>query len=571
MVIDLAQEDKIKELCWELYDTGTNFVEKRRRLAKQNELFMQGKQNKRISSAGVLEDIRVVSYRDEYRHHNKIRNARNFVVSTLTEDKISVKAFPFHPSAYDKKAAEKANQVIDYINKTQKIEQKTLDVVKWGLDHSVAGAYLGYDFSKEAIEVYPLTIFDFVLDPDASDHTDAKWVIIHKFVDVEEARAMIGDEDNQTVFTLSRYENKSDGSEGMGVCVMELWHLPDYKLPDGLYCRMVGDKIESSGPYPYVFKGLTADRDSMELPIVIFTPEKTREEWYGYTPTDDATEAQIDYNNTLSRINSIADSIGRVQALASSNVYKSLMEEDAQLILGTDEDFFTWLPTKELPNSLKELLVIFEEEIYSAYGVSKEFIQGSYNASSSGKKLAYSASIDSKKQSVMRSNLETFIVDLYRKCLKLVQKFYIDEKLVPVFDEDNQVSFLAFQGADIQGVDVVLETVSDVALGRSAISEQAPQLAQQGIIQKEQIPQVINSGLVESLDKDFEELVLQEIEAVERGELPKLNLNPERVLKALQKFKELYKQVGVDDMPIRLLEQEYFNNLRGNANESQQQ
>lgn len=463
---------------------------------------------------------------------NLLRNLRLTWSSRILEDRPFVRAYPAEPGA-DELKAKIANRYLEYFRQridfddlcfraAQLVQPHSAVAFKvvWdpligppsqGVTDPETGEVTGAGEREGDVAIDLVSIFDYYTDG-AEEIEDSKWVVFQKWMSPHDAGALL--RSAGVPMESLQVEEYVDhwGVKHKGVKVSELWWKPDYRFTEGLYAVMVGDVAVQAGPFPY---------EHGELPIAVWKCNPRRSSPYGSTHVDDAVYIQKVINETVAAIWQQARMIGSVKLLAHPNVVEQ-WEHGHQLLKMQDMTLAQYVRYLEPPNRSAVLVETLEdstEAIYSIYGLN-EMLTGAENVKSgtSARSIAYLNKLDSMKMAGASRSLGKAITRTMRQALKLVQQYVVAERIAMVAGDTTGLGPLIYTGADIGGVDVILEQASAIERYRGTLVGDAQAAMQQGS-QDPSLPGTVETGLKDSAyTKSQQDIVMAQVDAVNKGQ-----------------------------------------------------
>lgn len=380
--------------------------------------------------------------------------------SLIMKDRPSAYAVPVGPQLEDKAAAEIVTKLIEYLESELATNEKLHNSAIFCSQHGTGAMKCIYNPVTDKIEWKLLSIFDFYVD-DVEDLSTAQYVITREMLTQWRAKELLAStleegEDEPEVKT-ERYKD-GDGKDVEGVAKYEIWYKPCYRYPKGLYACVVNDKVIEAMDYPYVFASKDGGDEAL-LPVVFWKCKNLRASALGTTWCNDVSPIQLQLNTLNTKIHKRVQ-LSQQWLLVPKQLAADGMDDD-NLIISFDDAiasqteqirYIQPAPVDPQLYSHRDFLV---KAAYQCAGIS-ESTAGNVAASQSGRALAYAAELDSNKHADTVKSLENFILGLWTLTVKLMQKYFEVERQVMIGGEQA----LVFSAADIQGVDVRLESRS---------------------------------------------------------------------------------------------------------------
>jgi hypothetical protein len=484
----------VLDLLSELIECGERESERPLILAERNEKFVNGDQASDLDFSGQFVDIRYEGSIPNV-HHNLLRNLVLAWTSRLLKDRPTCKAWPSTDEPEDVAASQVATSLIEDFERRHDFDKMLQRILRNACPHGTGAMKIFYDPELDMVEWHPITVFDYYIDP-AEDVRDAKWVVFQDYVSMHEAKAIIKrrlkkkkvDENDIAVETYD-----ASGLERKGVPVFEIWHLPDSRIPNGLFASVVGGNVVETSEYPYVFqqdetpaeplvdpdtgmpvfdkKGQPKMSDAEAsggyamLPIAIFKVDDKRASPYGETWVTDAVPLQKIINEHESILLKIRRDSAAVKLLGPKSVIDDWNEDNQAIAISDPEKaaMIRWVDPPKVSQILFNERDQYERRLYDIAGLN-EVLAGveSTKSGTSAKQIAYLSELDAMKHSGTAKNIESFILRIFQITLELVQRYYQLPRIIRMVGEDEEIQAVSFVGADIQGSDIKLEPRSGI-------------------------------------------------------------------------------------------------------------
>lgn len=447
-ILDLLKESQIKFTQRYRTQIDTAGINERTMVAKNTSEVMRPKLN-------LMADLD-----DERIPQNVQAQIIYTFASLIMKDCPSAYAVPFGPELEDKAASEIVTKLIEYLESELSTNEKLHNSAIFCAQHGTGAMKCIYNPVTDKIEWKLLTIFDFYVE-DVEDIATAQYVITREMLTEWRAKELMassleeGEEEPEV--KTERYKD-GDGKELEGVAKYEIWYKPCYRYPKGLYACVVNDKVIESMDYPYIFKTKDGGEEAL-LPVVFWKCKNLRASALGTTWCNDVAPIQLQLNQLNTKIHKRVQ-LSQQWLLVPKSIAADGMDED-NLIISFDDAiasqteqirFVQPAPIDQQLYAHRDFLV---ESAYTCAGIS-ESTTGNVSASQSGRALAYAAELDSNKHADTVKSLENFILGVWTLSVKLMQKYYEVQRTVMIAGEQA----VTFSSADIQGVDIRLESRS---------------------------------------------------------------------------------------------------------------
>lgn len=407
---------------------------------------------------------------------NLLRNLRLTWSSRILEDRPNVQFWPTGVGADQIKAqvAEKVWEHLGQVNDFDDLCFQAAELVQphsavafkpvwdplWGPRDPETGQVLGN------VRWQLCSIFDYGTDG-SEDVEDSKWVYFCKYIDEWDARMLL---DSAGIKDPPSPDDYNDiwGVKKSGVKLYELWVKPnDYRFPNGLFAVIVGNHVVEARDFPYKHG---------ELPIAVWKCGARRNSPYGSTHVDDATPIQKLINECVTALGTQARMINSIKLLAHQDIV-SKWQHGHQRIPVNDSTMSQYAKYLEPPDRVKVLVTTLEDSIEALFAVFglNEMLTGASNIKSgtAAKSIAYINKLDSMKMAGAARSLAKAIKRLVKQSISLVQQYVQAPRLLEIIGGQSMLPVEYFQGADVAGVDVLVQPASGVEGLRASLAENA--------------------------------------------------------------------------------------------------
>ena len=552
----------VRQLIEELYEKGAkarnNYLVK----ADRNERFVHGEQYTDINRlTGVIQDVPWQDFVPKVTV-NLLRNLVLTWTSRLLRNRPSVAAYPHNPEIADAQSAEAALTIIEYLEYQYDIDETMFDIVSRACAHGIGGVKLTYDPDDDNVSWDPVTIFDFVMDPQEKTN-ESRWVIFEKFISESEANMLLKEKGIHERATVEAYYVGPDTTRE-GVKVRELWYRPDPRIPDGLYALEVSGCITDAMEYPYVFNKNEFPGDGRTdsfLPISTFVVDPVRGTCWGDTWVNDAVPTQRQINEVESTLTKLRRDTASAKLIAPGNIAEAI--DTNNQILKIDDPAQAQMVRYMNPPVINNLLFadrdILQKRLYDLAGLN-ELMVGAEAAKSgqSAKTIAYLSELDSMKQAGTARSIERFLLDSWRKTLILVRNYYTEPRLLSIVGEDNVLSQTSFVGSDIDGVDIRLEPREGSARYTATKKQNAIDEAQLGLRDASEAASYVESGIADNPEDQRQNAAMAELVAtVMKGADPYVDesIDPFFAFDYLTEAITVHQKTGGKNREIEVLKQ----------------
>lgn len=457
-------------------------------IAVNNERFIHGKQilNKRQEDAHVVDESLAWPSWLPPITRNMLRNMSLTKRAQMIKDTPSTKAWPNEAGPNDPAAAEVGNQVLAYYRHKldwQNMLSRSSDPCEahgavgwrtvWDPDagmRNVDGIPLG-DVIQE-----PVTIFDFGMS--APTVEDSEWVFFRRWYTPARAKAMLLSAGIQESPDLSERDGPWAATDADAVEAYEIWYLPTaHRVPKGLHAIVIGGNVTMHEDFPY---------EHGELPLAVWYCHEKMGWPYGDTHVTDAVPIQANINRLEAAKTQV---LARTAQWMKCFVPKSLLNDfnGVQQVIGIDpaEDVsrIKILTVDDAPTQSLDAQIGKEEaKLADVYGINEAVIGSDASATKNARHLAYIAELDGQKNAITRRSLNGALIRKDRQILGLCQQYVVDERLIRITGPQGEPALVAFRGADLMGLDVILEPAPGTDQTRTAQAKEAEELAAAGFL-----------------------------------------------------------------------------------------
>lgn len=556
-------------------------------VAERNERFLNGNQWVGLNARDELVPMRVMPW-EPIVTKNVLRNLWHTWASRVLKQGASVRAYPHEATPGDIARAYIANAIIDYQRQIQDLDALNMEAALLVQAHTAVGLLATWDpfkgrhkakrpvldeFGTPAVDgagepvledfddvgdvhVELLTIFDFVTDG-AEQVENSQWLLVRRYLDPYDAEARLRDAGYPQKVTLTERKNQADKAQkGQEVVeAFELWHKPGARFKDGLYATVINGCVVDFAPkFPYAHG---------ELPISVWKVQDKRGSPWGESHVNDAVPQQQRLNEVLAALARWTDLTRQIRGVGKSAIIDQWDTEPDGFIRddsGEPDKALVFISPGAVPKDLYELVDRYERGVAECFGVNEVVASGGApDQTKSARQLAYISELDGQKLAIPKRNLDRAMLRLHRQILKLWQQFVAFPRLVRIVGEDRAADAEFFEGADIAGVDVWLETTPASERSRAAAGVDAEQSAAAGYLAPDRAAQRRDTGLLSTLDEtQVRQEVSQLVEQAKQGQPVQANPahDPQVAQSAIRSALEM--AVGTPgEMPLRALLQQY--------------
>lgn len=380
--------------------------------------------------------------------------------SLIMKDRPAAYAVPIGSDLEDKAAAEIVTKIIEYLETELIANEKLHNSAIYCTQHGTGAMKCVYNPATDKIEWKLLSIFDFYVD-DVEDLSTAQYCVTRDMLTEWRAKELLAsvaaEGEDEGEVNMETYRD-GDGKYIEGCPKYEIWFKPCFRYPKGLYACIINNKVIEAMDYPYIFASKDGGEEAL-LPVIFWKLKNIRACALGNTWLNDVTPIQLQLNMLNTKINKRV-SLSQQYLLVPKSLAADGLDEDNLMISFDDSivnqiESIRYVSPAPIDSQLYGHRDFLVKAAYTCAGIN-ESTTGNVSASQSGRALAYAAELDSNKHSDSVKSLENFILALWTMSTKLMQKYYEVERQIMIGGEQA----LVFSAADIQGVDIRLESRS---------------------------------------------------------------------------------------------------------------
>ena len=317
--------------------------------------------------------------------------------------------------------------------------------------------------------------FDFTFDPSATEFDEAKWCCENKLRTVdyvkENYEVDVAPDDGLSatnIFNgmLANVNGQASDYKPVkvkdGVMVKEYWELKSVKYPKGRHITIANGKLLQYEDNPY-------DR----LPYFFFAHNLVPGRVYGSSNIEDLIPIQKEYNKTRTqrRLNQTRTGNQRMLVEANSLIDEPTNEpgEIVEYRMGKNKP--TWETPPPEPGHIQAELELQLRDFEDVSGI-HEVSQGTSPAGvKSGIAISFLQEQDETKFGPIVHNIESTYEKWAQFVLVLIQKNYIEPRMIKIVGKNNQVEVKEFQGSDLKG-NTDVKVVAGSAMPKSTAARQ---------------------------------------------------------------------------------------------------
>lgn len=525
--LDLTDELKIVGIIENLVKQGEAAVKAYKLVGERNEDWYHGKQITQLIDV-PLDDSRYTAppLKNDL-PQNLLRNLINTWKARILTDRPHVKVWPAFPTPVAEQSAQVANDVLKNLWKDQSADRVLDDVVRMAGLHGVAGLKICYSPDADRVEWHKLTIWDFYVDPRAESFTEAAWVVFRVHLDPFQAKDIFMANGIQEDPPVTK-ESVNNSEEREGTELFEVWHKPCSHIPEGLYCKKIGNHVFDVRPYPYLFRDLEDlenGRPTAVLPLVFMKVDYRRGTPYADTWLSDVIGSQRTLNETDAALAEIRRKTAGVQLIVpDEDTAKKIRASKSQIIIGQ-------LGTIGYAPSPQAAPILFADRDYSIKsafdraGLNEQLVGAeNFKAGTSAKYVEAIAKQDAMKHRGTMQSLEEMEIAAARLSLQLVQMYYLETRIMRIANDGGGFSVKSFKGADVQGITLDVEAEAGLQLYHANDAASAETDAQAGWIQPQQAIEARDTGSVEPWNASITRTMVQlQAKATLQGATPQVD------------------------------------------------
>jgi hypothetical protein len=403
----------------------------------------------------------------------------------------------------------------------------------------------------------------------ASRIEDSEWCFFRRYFSRARARGMllaagIMEEPTTTEHGGPWSDDKRDCVE-----VYELWYLPtEHRIPAGLHAVVVGGHVVMHQAFPY---------EHGELPLGVWYCHE-KDGWpYGDTHVTDAVPVQANINRLEAAKTQV---LARTAQWMKAFIPQTLLDQfnGGQQVIGfTDKDQISAIKILTVDNaptsSLDSQIDKEENKLNEVYGINEAVLGSDASATKNARHLQYVAELDGQKNAITGQSRNDCILRVFRQILRLCQQYVVDERMVRIVGPQGEPELAAFRGADLDGLDVVLEPAPGTDQTKAAKALEAEELAAAGFLDAKSAGERRTTGLEQTaLEALAERAAFAQAQQVLDGVMvePDPNVSPAVAEGVLLFAIEETEAAGFDSGGLRALLQGYRDVAAQQAQASEQ-
>lgn len=415
--------------------------------------------------AGHQKDLQIQSNKEVFAPALNSRNAPSLTANLLgnlalawttqiVKSKPTAYAVPRKDTLEDQISAEITTSVVEFLEVDLQVLKQLQDCASRCIAHGTGAIKITFNDKMNKVQWKPISIFDF----DIENSQDPDWVVFKEYITFWEAKEEL---ENAGIGTDPQVITKDtpSGDQFKAVEKITVWHKPGFRFKDGKYACVISGYLVEEKAYPYVFMNEDTGKDEALLPIVFFYNKQDLDSVYGSSVISEVRDLQIAYNKmlTVDYINALQMST-RYRLIDKSLQNESIDEENQTIYWDSSLGGIKPVDFAQ-PASMDQNFQLVSkkilENIYDVSGINPIQTGQAEGAQTSSKAIGLIYELDKEKNTAALISFESMCLAAWTLTLKLVQKYYDAPRQARLGD-----GYFSFEGIDIQGVDIELESRS---------------------------------------------------------------------------------------------------------------
>ena len=436
---------------------------------------------------------------------NRIRPIIRTELAKITKSKPQFNVISASNEEEDIDAAKVGTQVLDFIWRNSNMDEKRFKIALWqittgtGIKKTFWNDKLGdeaqlntldeqgeFALDEQGQEVMQsqklgdidnsvVSPFNFRFDPSATEFEEAKWCVEDILRTTDEVMETYGVEvspdgglSSTNLFNgmLANINGQQTDYKPIkvknGVIVKEYWELKSVKHPKGRHITIANGKLLQYEDNPY-------DR----LPYFLFAHNLVPGRVHGSSNIEDLIPIQKEYNKTRTqrRLNQTRTGNQRMLVEANSLLDEPTNEPGEIVEYRLNKNPPQWEQPPSEPGHIQAELELQLRDFEDVSGI-HEVSQG--NAPSgvkSGIAISFLQEQDETKFGPIIHNVESTYEKWAQFVLVLIQKNYIEPRMIKIVGKNNQVEVKEFQGSDLKG-NTDVKVIAGSAMPKSTAARQ---------------------------------------------------------------------------------------------------
>lgn len=385
--------------------------------------------------------------------------------SLLTKDRPTGVATPGTDRPEDIYDSRITQAVIEYEQDDLNSAEVVIDTVHLAGLHGTAAIKITYDPDDDRVVWAPCSIFNFLMDPSATNADDAGWFIFQDW--------NMSKEDAQSLFDKVGIERepqlKPHSSPGIadrkGVSHVELWQKPTKEHPQGLYICLVDDEAVEIDEYPHYVERDDGSREYFP-PLALMRVRKVRDTVYGNTNLTDVIPLQRAYNEAVNKIQRLLRQVTNIHLPLPQSLAETFDPTTTTIIAVPDAVWkdlgvkIDYTQPGQIHPSLFEQRDFFEKSMQKAMGLN-DITASSDNPRLSGTAIQNMVALDAQRNADCTRSLQSMVIAAWELTIQLIGEFYQASRLGSMTNGDVG-DVVSFTREDVKGKNVRIQLGSEV-------------------------------------------------------------------------------------------------------------
>ncbi|AHF08570.1 portal protein [Desulfitobacterium metallireducens] len=436
---------------------------------------------------------------------NRIRPVVRTELAKITKSKIQFNVIPASNEEEDIDASKVGTQAIDFVWRNTNMDEKRFKSALWQITTgtSIQKTFWNDSLGEEVqlntldehgnfaldekgneitqtkrlgdIDNSVVSPFDFVFDPSATEFDNAKWCCERILKTVDEVKDTYdvevspeGGLSSTNIFNgiLANVNGQQSDFKPIsmenGVVVKEYWEKPSKKYPKGRHITIANGKLLQFEDNPYDI-----------LPYFLTPHNLVPGRVYGSSNIEDLIPVQREYNKTRTqrRLNQTRTGNPRFLYQINSLIDEPTNEPGEKLGYKKGYNQPNWETPPSEPGHIQAELDLQLRDFEDISGIHEVSSGTAPTGVKSGIAIAFLGEQDETKFGPIIHNIETTYENWAKFVLVLMQKYYIEPRMIKIVGKNGQVNVKEFQGSDLKGNKDV-KVVSGSAMPKSTVARQ---------------------------------------------------------------------------------------------------
>lgn len=357
-------------------------------------------------------------------------------------------------TAEDEELSYKMNQVSSFIWTVDDMDEKMPTVLRDILILGTGCMKVRWEDTKLGgmgeVTTDVLDPFNVYPDPEATDPSNMRWVIVKDKMSVKEIKSKYGkdvpsdkaynDDDNTRPTDTLSMQNSTNYSN-VNATILEKWYLDENRKMRT--CVVSNGVLLEDRETPY---------ETNDFPILFFFDHKLNGEFWGIGEIENLKPLQYEVNKVRAMImdNMIATNNTMIVVDSTAGVkMKDLRNEPGLLIEKQPGGSIVRLPAPPLPNYIQNQIEINRMAMQNVSGVT-DITKGIANGQTSGSTVQMLTEAAQTRIRGKLKNVEATMKKLGRWYLTLVRQFYQEPRIISLVDGNDGIKFTQFNGKDLR-------------------------------------------------------------------------------------------------------------------------